>query len=129
MKIRRFKRAQYDVMYQEIESLGISVRDYYYNNLDRLCTITLKTFMDAISKSRCNRRYISNPSTLSVFELSKEQLDKVGSNKVCAVSNPIQVTKAKINICYGDVTFEVESQNASKLIADTILSLSKCFKE
>lgn len=49
MKARRFKRAQYDVMYQEIESLGISVREYYYNNVDKLSSITLKTFMDAIS--------------------------------------------------------------------------------
>ena len=129
MKTRQFKRAHYDVMYQEIESLGISVKDYYYNNLDRLSSITLKTFIDAISKSRCNRRYLSNSSTLSVLELSKEQLDKIGSNKARAVSSTLHGEKAKINICYGNVIFEVESQNAPKLIADTILSLSKCFKE
>ena len=77
MKTRQFKRAHYDVMYQEIESLGISVKDYCYNNLDRLSSITLKTFINAISKSRCSRRYLSNSSTLSVLELSKEQLDNM----------------------------------------------------
>ncbi|SPT70519.1 hypothetical protein [Anaerobiospirillum thomasii] len=78
MSYKGFKSADYDRMNQEISSQGITVKSYYYQNIDRLCCIQFNSFCGAISDAR-RRAFISKTasSTVSVVELTKADLELI----------------------------------------------------
>ena len=78
MSYKGFKSADYGRMNQEISSQGITVKSYYYQNIDRLCSIQFNSFCGAISDAR-RRAFISKTasSTVSVVELTKADLELI----------------------------------------------------
>ena len=117
-----FTQDEYDRMNEEILSLGVTVATYYHQNIDKLGCIKLKTFVNYISRSR-QKIFSLQHSTpaISVVELTKADLAAVKANPIA--NKNLKGEAAVVNISYGQVTFEVISDNAPKLIADTILSL------